>query len=211
MHVRATCDGSFNAWNSVAFTTQGVLPVKMEFFKAKNVSNSNILNWKSLCAGSVSSKINFSVERSEDGNKFNTIHSFTTTYERCLQPFDYIDNTISSQVNYYRIKVTDENEKVTYSSILKLDNKIDKPSFNIFPNPIKDASVLQLQLNKDAKINVAIHDVSGRLLQNVIDGVNYTNGTHQVTLNTAKLSAGIYLCKVLINGDEQQVIKLVKQ
>jgi hypothetical protein len=72
--------------------------------------------------------------------------------------------------------------------------------FQLFPNPTSGNATLALNLQKEATVEVRIIDISGQ----EIATRNYgsLNGPSNIQLNTADLSAGVYMVEVRINNEK---------
>jgi hypothetical protein len=72
--------------------------------------------------------------------------------------------------------------------------------FQLFPNPTSGNATVALNLQKEATVEVRIIDISGQ----EIATRNYgsLNGPSNIQLNTADLSAGVYMVEVRINNEK---------
>ena len=81
-----------------------------------------------------------------------------------------------------------------------------------YPNPFNPVTTLTYELSEDALVSMSVHDVSGRLVKNLIHG--YQTAGHgtikwDATNNSGQpVSAGVYLYKIQI-GDLMQTKKMV--
>jgi len=81
-----------------------------------------------------------------------------------------------------------------------------------YPNPFNPVTTLTYELSEDALVSMSVHDVSGRLVKNLIHG--YQTAGHgtikwDATNNSGQpVSAGVYLYKIQI-GDMMQTKKMV--
>jgi len=79
-------------------------------------------------------------------------------------------------------------------------------TFRVYPNPSEGVFNLSLQSNNDAKLQVQLFDMRGRLVQN--DSFNQSDAIINTTLDYNSIEVGIYLLKVS-KGDQigvQQII-----
>lgn len=79
------------------------------------------------------------------------------------------------------------------------DNIKDLDNLNIYPNPVQDVVYLQLSLNTTQNVMVQVIDITGKVLQSE----NYTlgSGTHVLSQDVSRLSAGMYQLRILNNQD----------
>jgi hypothetical protein len=80
-------------------------------------------------------------------------------------------------------------------------------SVSIYPNPLTDASVIEMNIQQDAHVNIAITDVTGRLISDIVD-TELGAGAHQFKLNTSGLAEGIYFAKVTA-GEKVTLHKMI--
>ncbi|GJM33755.1 MAG: hypothetical protein DHS20C18_27560 [Saprospiraceae bacterium] len=88
------------------------------------------------------------------------------------------------------------------------------PEFNIgdyglsvFPNPVSESSFIQFELPVSQTLELAIYDMKGALIQNLLTG-KQPMGLHKVVLAGISLVDGTYLCK-LMTKEGEHVLKFV--
>ncbi|MEP7163493.1 MAG: T9SS type A sorting domain-containing protein [Ferruginibacter sp.] len=185
-----------------------VIPITIEYFKGAIQSGKHLLNWKAACAGL---QATFNIERSTDGRNYYSLTSITASNTRCLQPFDFTDNDPAAGINYYRIKMTDVDGKISYSTVIALLNK--QTGFeivNLSPNPVTGGTAsLNITSAEKQIIHIKVSDASGEIVQakdrSIISG--FTN----VNMNFSKLAAGIYTISIYTNNGERKTIQFVNK
>ena len=197
-----------SVWSTVAFAT-GVLPINLEYFMGRKSGDDNYISWKVNCSGSSFSV--FEVQRSSNGISFSNLQSISAGQHSCDQPFSFTDNHPLSGVNYYRIKISESTGHISYSLVLKISNGKNGPLLTVLPNPVKENSVIQLSLDQSSTVDLFITDINGRTVLAPLKHMQLSNGLHQFALPSASLTAGLYLCKLVVNGKDVQIVKLVKQ
>lgn len=75
-----------------------------------------------------------------------------------------------------------------------------------FPNPFNKQSVIQIKMDKAAKLNFKVTDVLGKVVMQ--QTLNYSSGTHNITINRDQLSGGVYFYTVQA-GNEQVTNKMI--
>ena len=188
----------------------GPVPVTVEYFRGYKNGSSHNLTWKVNCISSPRASMN--LQRSTDGRNFTSIYSLTAEAVRCLQPFDNTDAHPMAGLNYYRLKLTDADGKVSYSNIITLLNK--NSSFDItgiLPNPVPEngAVVLNVNSSQKNKLQILVTDVSGR--QILKQTTEIIAGNNQIPLNLDKLAAGSYQIKAGIDDGDFRIISFVKK
>ncbi len=90
-------------------------------------------------------------------------------------------------------------DQISYTEITNI-NDIAESNFNVYPNPVKDILVVEVDNNTD----ITISDMTGK----VVYKENCTNGVNRI--NMTDLSSGIYFVSVL-NNDRIITKKVVKK
>jgi hypothetical protein len=75
------------------------------------------------------------------------------------------------------------------------------------PNPFNPITVASYKLQVASFVNLAVYDVSGRKVAELVNGWREA-GTHEVTFDATALAAGVYFCRIEA-GDFSAVRKLV--
>ena len=163
-------------------------------------SSKAILNWT---YNNVTGIKEVAVERSINGRSFNklgTVASLITTYT---------DDNLLAGTNYYRIKITDINGKITYSAIAAIINATD--GFDIIallPNIVHTDMQVSIAAAQKTKLDMAITDVMGR----PVSKLQFTAiaGSNMFDVNVSKLSAGIYYLTAISAEGDVKTLRFVK-
>jgi len=67
------------------------------------------------------------------------------------------------------------------------------------PNPTNYLARIEFELPAAATVNLELFDISGRLVQRVIDERALSAGAHSATVNTAPLASGVYLYRLSVD------------
>ncbi len=198
--------GSFS-FGSINFNNP--LPINLNYFKANNQGNINYINWKVTC-GNNNNKALMSIERSSNNQNFFEIKTISADALRCQQPFYYIDNIPIAATNFYRLKMVDDNGKITFSETIIVENKSESLDFvNLLSNNVTTEIAFNFNSTKKTTLVLVITDVSGRQVSkqnyNIVVGINKFN------INVSKLSAGIYYLSTISNSGDIETVKFVKQ
>ena len=99
-------------------------------------------------------------------------------------------------------------QSVATPEVTEENNLIEKPSFTIYPNPIRDNFVLQLNNSHMGKMKVEIVNQAGSIIRSYL--FNKDQVADQVTLPANDLSAGVYFIQVEIGtwSDKRKIVKL---
>ena len=177
-------------------TNEQTLPIDLLAFEALANNQKVDLKWDYTTDVLVKE---FIIERSEDGVKFDEIGSTLNNY--------FVDIRPLSGLSYYRLKVVDQNEIVTLSDVRSV-NRIEKFSFNIFPNPAQDFIQMSYKNNTAGKsVVLSVSDVNGKKV--LEQDVNLEKGSNLVQMDISALSAGNYFFN-LNNGSKVERFQFVK-
>lgn len=191
----------------VGYIDYGILSIKLVYFNAAKANGYNAINWQANCQ---STQAIFDVERSADGLNFASISNIIATQARCASPFSYDDNSAASGTVYYRLKITDVDGKVSYSSIVKLSNQVKSTEITgIAPNPVKDIAQVRLTSTRKEVINLVVTSTDGKVVYR--SSVQLQPGARIINVDLAKLPAGIYLMKGMFENGQINTVKFIKQ
>lgn len=134
-----------------------VLPVNIISFNGKNEGSKNVLSWKATNAVNFEK---FIVERSSDGNNFTAVGAVNW---KDAADYSFTDNNItSSNILYYRLRLTDRNNSFKYSTVIALrNNNISALDFKATKNGNSMLVNYHLAGNEG---NIRVTDISGRNL-----------------------------------------------
>ena len=92
--------------------------------------------------------------------------------------------------------------KVTFGDPTGINDKETNKNVTLYqniPNPAKCSTIIKYNLSKDANINFALCDITGRKVF-VKSENNVTAGTYKINLNVNNLSEGVYFYTLTANG-----------
>lgn len=181
--------------------------ITLNYFKGNKRGNDNMLNWAVNCT---SNQAKFEIQRSGNGIGFSTIANITAGFDRCLQPFDFTDGQPLAGLNYYRIKITDIDGTVTYSTFVLLQSKACAPGgMALLPTLVNQAAaVICLDAASTMPVQFVVTDISGRPVQKLNEKA--LAGQNQFTLNLGQLSPGVYYLAAYGANQKWAPVRFVK-
>ena len=81
-------------------------------------------------------------------------------------------------------------------------------TISLFPNPAKDISLLQFNLNNPASVQIELFDIVGKQVKTILPKSFLEKSKHKQQIYLQDLHSGIYFIKLKIN-DSENVIKLI--
>ncbi|CAF4651376.1 unnamed protein product, partial [Rotaria sp. Silwood1] len=166
----------------VSLQSDSPLPVELIGFSSNVNKNNVLLNW------STASELNnkgFEVERKEVNSSWNTV-SFVT------------GKGTSNQTNNY----TFEDKNVNTGNLANEVSVGIPKEFALqqnYPNPFNPTTTINFDLPVDAKVNLLIYDVTGRLISEVVNS-EFKAGINSVKFNAANFASGIYFYSINISS-----------
>lgn len=170
------------------------LPVTLLDFTGRLKNNSTVLEWRT--ASEQNSK-GFEIERSYDGSTYTKVGFVTAAgNSNNVRSYTFTDKEIAQDVNYYRLKQVDLDNKFEYSKVVVTRNPAaGKYDFRILSNPVGDNLDLQFGNAPNGRISVQLVDLTGKQLLN---WQNQSNGQQRIRIDLSRLhlAKGVYVVKV---------------
>ena len=150
----------------------------------------------------------YEVEKSTDGVSFI---SMTTVNARNTgeDSYEWNDDKPVGGYNYYRIKVTDMQGKITYTAVVKVLLPEGKPSISIRPNPITDGIIhLHFVNEPEGHYMIRLLNPLGQTIvaKQIVNAGGHTTQDIKWNFN---LAHGVYQLEIVKPAGTVQVIKVV--
>ena len=173
-------------------------PVEMLSFDARLIDNKKVLlNWETASEENVDG---FEIERSNDAETWNKIGFVAAN--NIGSRYDFWDNAPLDGVNYYRLKIIDEDDSFEYSSIksVLLSNENKNYLGEITPNPVNGRSfALAIHMQNETELSIQISNNLGQVLFSNERPIN--KGYTELSFNTAGYPNGFYWIQIIANGE----------
>ena len=187
-----------------------VLPLTLIQFKGKKQGDNNILlDWTTVNESQVN---RFEIERSNDGSAFDKIGDRAATGNSSTnKTYSFTDTNPFSTLNYYRLKMIDNDGKYSYSNVIVF---IGNPKngiivSNVKPNPFTETINLNIVLQQAQLLTIQMADMTGRVV--LTKDVSGKEGSNDIKYNgLSGLSDGIYFIRI-ITADallQQKILKI---
>ncbi len=169
-----------------------VLPVKINLFDVAKANDKVIINWQTAQEINLSQ---FVVEKSTDGIHWKTLSSVNAFgNSNTAKNYSAVDYLPSVGTNYYRLKSVSLSGAFDYSQIKFVTFK-DAIHLSIAPNPASTFTILKIDSKYTGEKKIQWIDAKGVVVKTISSLVNSIN------INTADLQKGIYVVKVVVNGE----------
>ena len=175
---------------------QTALPLSLLTFNVQINNGVNKIGW------STSQEINtrnFTIEHSLDGINFTSI-GVVAAYgnSNSLLNYSFTDMAPKKGKNYYRLLMTDNDGKISFSQIINVRND-GKSAITIFPIPVRNVMNLLVNADINERAVLSITDGNGKLILTKTLTIN--TGYNKLLLNTDGLAAGNYILKIQLQND----------
>jgi hypothetical protein len=182
-----------------------VLAEKIVKFKAYKKENNVQIDW------SLQNEINidhYTIEHSQNDIDFTILKNVNAVNNGSIYNYSFTDKFPARGDNFYRIRITDKNGAISYTSIIKVNIDNAKTSVTIYPNPVHN-KLLNVQFSNLplGKYQLMIYGVGDELVfSRTID--NAGGFTTQSFILPAFVLPGAYVIKVFnkINSFSSLVI-----
>jgi type IX secretion system substrate protein len=180
----------FNSFSEFGIaTSQFSLPVEWVDFHGYSKEQNNVLKW------TTTSEINndrFIIEKSHDGFEFSILGQIQGNGNfNGLSHYSFTDESVSQEINYYRIKQIDFDGNFEYSKTINIHNLELKNSTHI--SYLSNTNEIQINFGDQSKTNwnIIIIDYCGKIVYNN----KLYNSSHEqfVNFELPSLNHGLYL------------------
>ncbi len=167
------------------------LPLHLISFSAHELRAGIQLNWKTA---NEKNTAGFEIERSADGEYFQPIGNIPAK-SFAANEYAFIDRSPLPGYNFYRLKMSDIDNKYTYSEVVKASNRLVSNKLSIYPVPAHNS----IDITTDGKGVAFVFSSNGRLVKII----TLAAGNTKADIST--LSNGLYYCE--FNGNKVAFIK----
>ena len=178
------------------------LPVILTGFSAVLNSKTITLDWSTMQEVNAN---NFVIERSADGSVWNAIGTVTAKGNSATQTdYTFTDETPGAGINYYRLKMTDLDNRYEYTEVKVIRSSSVVSSVSFFPNPARDYVNVSLGQASGAELTIRLVNLSGQVLQE-----KKAAGGGIVSFPVQQYTAGLYILVVTGADGSRETSKLM--
>lgn len=152
----------------------------------------------------------FVIERSVNGNNFDSIGVVIGLNNAHESDYTYTDTRTLSGNNYYRIRLVNRDGDIKYSKVIALNSTAAATArLQVFPNPASAVVNYTLTSQVSDEVTVQVYNLAGVVVMSRQQQLSA--GINQQTLAIATLKSGNYFLKVINReGTNQYVQPFVK-
>ncbi len=164
------------------------LPIELIGFNGRLQDEKVLLNWMTEVE---IDNAYFTIEKSTDGRNFELLDKVEgqgTSYEK--HQYDLIDSNPSAGTNYYRLSQTDFNDNTTEAGLVTVE-VVKEKEIEVLPNPINNNLLsFNYTTENNGKLDIAIHDVTGKLIASQI--LQVEKGANVKSIELPNIASGVY-------------------
>ncbi|RYZ29303.1 MAG: T9SS type A sorting domain-containing protein [Chitinophagaceae bacterium] len=197
------CVDKMKLVNNIFMST---LPVKLLNFNASHQQD------KALFAWSVANNEDgnyYELQSSANGTDFQTMEIIPNTTKHGTETYSYKDGKVSDGDNYYRLKMVDKSNQVSYSNVLYAGSRKETVNtIQLLQNPAASQLVFSSNSESDNKATLAIYNMQG--VKVYAAPVQLKKGKQANTISLqSNISPGTYLLEVA-GAKDRTTVKFIK-
>jgi hypothetical protein len=183
------------------------LPLQLMSFSAENKGKNNQLTWRTASEVNTS---HFVVQRSKDGAQFADMGQVQSINDRTkVSTYSFTDQTPLNGNNYYRLKMMDRDGQFKYSNVEVVNSSSLVNNVKVYPNPTQSAINTDFNIAEDNEGDIEIYDAFGKQISK--QHADFKKGKNHVGSDLSCHPTGVYMVKILIDGNAVAIQKVVKQ
>jgi hypothetical protein len=184
------------------------LPVELVSFTGWNQGSVNILKW--VTASELNTSY-FEVQHSTTSNNWEAIgRQKAAGNSNTPLTYDFTDNNPQIGVNYYRLKMVDNNGTFKYSNVINIQNdRVNVNEFSrVYPNPTSGNLTVEILSTILYNTEISVLDILGR---NLLDNpATLTKGLNTLQFNFSHLPKGTYILRFSDTDGKSHYSKFVR-
>lgn len=182
------------------------LPVTLVSFDVIKQNNIALLQWE--LAECCSKNTKFELQRSHEGSRFVTYK--TIPGNEVNRFYQVMDNRLNAGLTYYRLRIVEEDGKISFSRIVTVINGSPHLSLAaVGPTLVTDITTVMITATGNRDVVLYITDMQGRVLLKKESQLSTGNTTIQ--LSAGNLVTGTYLIYAESKGQRTNSIRFIKQ
>lgn len=166
-----------------------ILPVRLINFSGNKESNYSKLKWQ---VANNEMAAYYELQQASASQQFSTIYKTAPTAKQGDEFYSTNHLQPAAGDNYYRLKITEVNGKISYSNIVRLQFS-QETKYKLYPNPADKFVNIQLMPGQASVIR--IFDNNGKLV------AQKNTSSMLLQVDISALKQGIYYAQITANGE----------
>jgi hypothetical protein len=178
---------------SQTVNVSAILAVQLSDFTGESKDNDGLLSW--AMANGAGTEY-FVIERSADGNIFDSIGMIAWINNAAAYTYHFTDKSMLNGNNFYRLRTVNRDGATSYSGVVILTNNftLTTGKMNIFPNPATALLNFEIASATGGEVTVQVFNLSGILM--IKKQLQLSAGNNLQSLPTSMLRTGNYFLQV---------------
>ena len=120
-----------------------------------------------------------------------------------------INNSFFSPNFRFKIKLKNGNgnnfyiDNININNVVGIDELDVLSTINIYPNPMTEKAIVELDIKKEAKVSIYLMDTIGEIVHQIATEETITQGNSKFEINKNNLSKGLYFVTIEVNGTKK--------
>jgi trimeric autotransporter adhesin len=151
----------------------------------------------------------FEIEKAYDKVNFRKIGTVAASGTKFTQStYNLVDNDMTSEFNYYRVRMKHADGFVVMSDIILVRNNDVKQQMFVLTNPFRSAIRVRFARSPRAAVVFSLYDAAGKLIKRNTEGAG--SMIYYSTSGQSALAAGVYVLDAYTEG-VHYTVRLLKQ
>jgi hypothetical protein len=178
--------------------------INLRSFQGYLDNNKVTVNWTVISNENVQQ---FELERSSNGVEFTNAALVFNTERNGTENYQFAQPMNGDRV-YYRLKMTDKSQVVTYSKVLVFKTTtFTNFDLRVLNSTVSDKLTFSVDSPVTGPVSVRVLDLAGSQL--MVQKLNIYKGTNTMSISMPSLKSGIYLID-LFDGNNHNTAKFIK-
>ena len=180
-----------------------VLPIQLLGFHGSCSGSEQRISWNTAEESNIKS---IDLLQSGDGRVFSAVAEIKPKGSN--SSYSYINDQILPGDNYYQLKMTDLDGRVSYSSILNISCTKSGNTIKTGPNPFSQMINVSIESDRSGPVTMSLFDVMGKMQIQKVAELQQGSNVYRLE-GTGNLPAGTYYLRIT-HEDKSKFVKLIK-
>ena len=164
------------------------------------------VNWSTASEEGI---VQFNVERTIAGtDAWSAIANGTVAARGTLTSganYSAVDPSLAPGTYDYRLAEVYNDGHIEYSNTVEVIMPGSYMLYQNYPNPFNTTTTISYDLQDAGAVHLAVYDVMGNLVKELVGGEQQREGSHTVTFDATTLPSGYYNYRLDVNGYTQML------
>jgi murein DD-endopeptidase MepM/ murein hydrolase activator NlpD len=179
------------------------LPLTLLSFTAGRNQEQVVLQWETEKEVNIN---RYELQRSIDGTAYEPISTIKAKNATSKQLYTYTDQSPFRSINYYRLKIIDQDGSARYSLVAKIDNRQGLLWMEVNPNPFHHQLAIKTG-GEAGQLELKVTTITGQtVLSKIVTGIR----GQTIYLPTGSIQPGVYILSIYEGNNRVHYKKIIK-